>query len=568
MRLSFKTRINIVYFCAALAAAVIIARLFFIQVVRNDHYQSLANQQYAASFLENFDRGTIYFTEKNGNIISAATVKKGYQTAINPKALKNPEDAYFKLSAIIPTDKNFFMNKAFKKNDPYEIVAKHIDETTAVKIKSLKITGLSAYPESWRYYPFDNLGSHVIGFVGYKDDKLSGRYGLEMSYENLLKRDVSSVVSNSFAELFFDLKNLVVGDISGGDLILTIEPTVQTALEKNLEKIKEKYKAQTVGGVIISPKTGEIIAMSGKPDFNPNQYAKIKDFSAFMNPTVESVFEMGSIMKPLTLAAAIDNGSITADTEYVDRGFVDFGIARIKNHNGVARGKVNMQKVINESLNTGAVFAMQELGKDKFRDYMLKYGFGEKTGIELPQEAGNKIANIINNNRDVEYATASFGQGIAVTPIAMVQALSSLANGGLIMKPHIVKEESVRHLKNKIKEPQELRRVLKKETSETMSRMLVNAVDNALMGGAYKMEHYSVAAKTGTAQLVDGKGGYMDNEFVHTFFGYAPAFDAKFLILLFVSKPKGARYASDTLAGPFMDTTKFLLNYYEIPPDR
>ena len=461
------------------------------------------------------------------------------------------------------------MSKALKKDDPSEVLARRLDEATALKIKNLKMSGLNAYPESWRYYPFDNLAAHILGFVGYKNDKLVGRYGLELYYEPMLKRDASDSKINSFAELFFDLKKLIAGEITTGDVALTVEPNVQSMLEKNLEKTKEKYKAQTVGGMIINPKTGEIIAMSAKPDFNPNQYAKTKDFSIFMNPLVESVIEMGSIMKPLTLAASMDNGSITASTTYTDNGFLAFGPSRIENYDGKARGKADMQRVLNESLNTGAVFAMQKMGKDKFKDYMLGYGFGEKTGIELPQEAKSNISNITGGNRDIEYATASFGQGTAITPIAMTTALSTLANGGLLMKPHIVKEESIKGLRNRVASPQEVRRVLKKETAEEITRMLVNVVDNALVEGAYKMKQYSVAAKTGTAQLVEkGKKTYAEGEFIHTFFGYAPAYDAKFLTFLFIVKPQGAQYASNTLTEPFMDITKFLLNYYEIPPDR
>lgn len=569
MGLSFKAKIRIVYFFIFLLAVVIATRLFFIQIIKGDYYDNLASKQYNSSFLENFDRGSIYFTEKSGNRISAAIVKNGYQTEINTKFLEKPEEAYKKLSEIIAIDKDFFMSKALKKNDPSEILARRLDEATALKIKNLNIAGLDAYPESWRYYPFDNLASHVLGFVGYKNDKLVGRYGLELRYEQMLKRDASESKLNSFTELFFDLKKLIAGDITNGDIILTIEPTVQSMLEKNLEKTKEKYKAQMAGGMIISPKTGEIIALAAKPDFNPNQYAKTQDFSVFMNPIVENVIEMGSIMKPLTLAASMDSGSITASTTYTDKGFLVFGSSRIENYDGKARGLADMQKVFNESLNTGAVFAMQKMGKDKFRDYMLSYGFGEKTGIELPQEAKSNISNITGDGRDIEYATASFGQGIALTPIAMVVALSSLANGGLIMKPQIVKEESIKGLKNRVNAPQEIRRALKKETTEEITRMLVKVVDNALVGGIHKMDHYSVAAKTGTAQLVEGgEKIYSEEEFTHTFFGYAPAFDAKFLTFLFIIKPQGAKYASNTLTEPFMDITKFLLNYYEIPPDR
>src|SRR3989338_8763620 len=422
MNPSFKTRIRIVYSLISLIAIIIGTRLFFIQIVKGDYYDNEADKQYNAFSYEDFDRGSVYFTEKLGGRISAAIVKNGYKAEINTKFLANPEEAYEKLSEIITLDKDFFMSKALKKDDPSEVLARRLDEETALKIKNLKMPGLNAYPESWRYYPFDNLAAHVLGFVGYKDDKLVGRYGLELYYEDMLKRDASGAKFNSFAELFFDLKKLIAGEITAGDVILTIEPTIQSMFEKNLEKTREKYKAQIVGGMIINPKTGEIIAMSAKPDFNPNKYAKTKDFSIFMNPLVENVIEMGSIMKPLTLAASMDTGSITASTTYTDKGFLVFGSSRIENYDGKARGTVDMQRVLNDSLNTGAVFAMQKMGKDKFRNYMLGYGFGEKTGVELPQEGKNNISNIIGNNRDIEYATASFGQGIAVTPIAMTAA--------------------------------------------------------------------------------------------------------------------------------------------------
>lgn len=569
MGLNFKAKARIIYFLISFFAVVIVARLFFIQIVKGNDYKKEAGKQYNASFFDVFDRGSIYFTEKSGGRISAAIVKNGYEVEINTKFLANPEEVYKKLSEIITLDKDFFMAKALKKDDPSEVLARRLDEETAFKIKNLKIAGLNVYPESWRYYPFETLASHILGFVGYKEDKLVGRYGIESYYEAMLKRDAADLKRNSFTELFSDFRKLIARNANNGDVVLTIEPTVQSMLENNLGKIKEKYNAQLAGGMIIDPKTGNIIAMAGNPNFNSNQYAKIKDYSTFLNPLVENVIEMGSIMKPLTLAASMDIGSITASTTYTDNGFLAFGPSRIENYDGKARGIVNMQKVLNESLNTGAVFAMQKMGKDKFRDYMLRYGFDEKTGIELPQEGKNNIANIISGNRDVEYATASFGQGIAVTPVSMSVALSSLANGGLIMKPHIVKEESFRGFKNNITQPQEVRRVLKKETADEITRMLVAVVDTALVNGAYKMDHYSIAAKTGTAQLVEkGKKTYTEGEFIHTFFGYAPAFDAKFLTFLFVVKPQGAKYASNTLTEPFMDITKFLLNYYEISPDR
>jgi cell division protein FtsI/penicillin-binding protein 2 len=309
--------------------------------------------------------------------------------------------------------------------------------------------------------------------------------------------------------------------------------------------------------------------MSAKPDFDPNSYGENKNLNIFTNPLVEGVYEMGSIMKPLTVAAAINEGKITADTKYVDYGYIEMDTERIENFDGKAKGNATIQDVLNYSINTGAVFAMKKLGKEKFGDYLKNYGFGEKTNIDLPAEITGKIDNVIKSPREIEYATASFGQGFSTTPIAMAAALSSLANGGFLIKPYIVEKIKMQGLKDKENAPEIKRQVLKKETSEELSRMLTVVFDKGLLNGAYKMEHYSVSAKTGTAQTIKvGERGYLQDKYLHTFFGYAPAFDAKFLILLLLVDPKGARVASNSLSEPFADITKFLLNYYNIPPDR
>lgn len=569
MKEGFKARIGFVYWINLFFAAIIVTRLFFVQVVKKDFYDGKIDARQSSAAESGLKRGVVYFKDKNGNPVSAAVVKKGYQLVINPQALDNPKNAYDKISTLVNLAEEDFMAKAAKKNDTREVVMRKIEDEKADQIKKMAITGVSFEPNSWRYYPSGSLASHVLGFVGFKGNDLVGRYGIEKYYENFLSKKEESGGINSFLEIFKDVKGLISGGLPGGDIYLTIEPVIQSTLEKNLEKTLNKYGGGMAGGIIIAPKTGAITAMAAKPDFDPNQYAKVKDFSVFMNPLVENVFEMGSIMKPLTLAASMDSGSIKPDTIYEDKGFVNFGPAQIKNYDGKARGMVDMQKVLDESLNTGAVFAMQKMDKDKFSRYMLDYGLGEKTGIDLPNEVSGKVSNIVGNKREIEYATASFGQGIAVTPIEMTIALSTLANGGVLMKPQIVEEENAKGLVSKKSGPKEIRRVLKEETAEEITRMLVKVVDEALLEGKYKMEHYSVAAKTGTAQIVEhGKNSYQEGEYLHTFFGYAPAFDPRFLVFLFIYKPQGVRYAAHSLTEPFMDISKFLINYYEIPPDR
>lgn len=572
MKEGFKFRIRLIYLFVFLFGAVLTTRLFFIQVVKGSYYEDLANQQYIAPAGEYFDRGSIYFKEKNGQFFSAAVIKKGFQVVINPKILENSEDAYQKLSEIIKLDKNIFFKAAQKKDDPYEVIARRLDNETAKKISDLKIKGIDVFLENWRHYPAGTLASRILGFVGYKKDSLVGRYGLEQYYEEILSKGEKNNFINSFAEIFTDIKKSITNNSEKeeGDIVLTIEPTVQSLLEKTLEKAMEKYKSQLAGGIIIEPKTGKILAMAVKPDFNPNFYNEVKDLSIFINPLVENVFEMGSIMKPLTMAAGLDQGKITPQTTYENKGYVIIDGKRIENYDtNKYLGKRTMQEVLNYSLNSGAIFAMQQMGKEKFREYLINYGFGEKTGVDLPQEAAGMLSNMINSPREIEYATASFGQGIAVTPIEMASSLSSLANGGILMRPYVVEEIKIKEDKDIKIEPQVKRQVLKKESAEEISRMLVEVFDKALMDGIYKIEHYSVAAKTGTAQVIkEGEKGYEEGEYIHTFFGYAPAFDAKFLTFLFLVKPQGVKYASHSLSEPFVNITKFLLNYYEVPPDR
>jgi len=208
------------------------------------------------------------------------------------------------------------------------------------------------------------------------------------------------------------------------------------------------------------------------------------------------------------------------------------------------------------------------MGKELFSRYMQKYGIGEETGIEIPNETRGLTDNL-KSTRDVEHATASFGQGIAMTPIATVKALAALGNGGTLVSPHVVDrvEYDLGGSHKTYPDPEE--RVLKNETSEEITRMLVAVVDEALLGGTVALPKYSIAAKTGTAQIAKlDTGGYYEDKFLHSFFGYFPAYDPEFLVFLYTIEPKEARYASQTLTYPFIDTVKFLINYYEVPPDR
>ena len=318
----------------------------------------------------------------------------------------------------------------------------------------------------------------------------------------------------------------------------------------------------------MDPRTGDIVALASLPSFDPNDLSLVKNPAIFSNPLVEHVYEMGSIVKPLTMAVALDTGAVTPDSTYEDTGTMTLNGKTIGNYDGVARGQTTMQEILDHSLNMGAATIALKVGRDIFADYFQRLALGQKTGIDQPNEARGIIGNL-TTGRDIETATAAYGQGIAVSPIAMARALSALGNGGYLVEPHLVSSINREDGTVYAIETERSRQIFKKESTDQVTRMLVRAVDVALRGGRLKMEHYSIAAKTGTAQIADRTtGGYYSDRYTHSFFGYFPAYDPKFLIFLYQIQPKGTNYASDTLTDPFGELVNFLINYYDIPPDR
>ena len=569
MKSSFLARSRVILFFVILFSFALTAKLFLVQIVHGNAYSQDADRQYATPSSNIYERGTIYFSRKDGQLVSGATQTTGFKLAVDTTKLTDLENVYQKLSKIIDLSHDEFIQRASKVNDPYEEVANHLTKEKADAITSLKISGLSIFKEKWRFYPGGTLASHTLGLVGYKGYILGGRYGLERAYDDELARNTDSPYVNFFAEVFSNINNtLFKNQIREGDVVTTIEPTVQGFLEKKLFEVKERYGADSIGGIIMNPEDGAIYAMGVKPDFNPNDFSKVKQTSLFSNPLVENVLEFGSVVKPLVMAGALDAKVLTAATKYEDKGSVIVEKKEIFNFDKKARGVVNMQEVLNQSLNTGMVFVEQKLGKEKLREYLLAYGIKDKTGIDLPNETSGLVSNL-SSPREIEYANAAFGQGIALTPIEMIRALASLSNGGNLVTPHIVKY--IKYADGTYKQmtyPKVLTKITK-QTGEEITSMLVTVMDKAIKGGLGKLEHFSVAVKTGTAQVADNTtGGYYEDRHTHSFFGYFPAYKPKFIVFLYAVNPRGVEYAATTWTDTFLDITKFLLNYYEVPPDR
>ena len=569
MKSSFVFRVRIISGVVLLVAAVLIVRLYTLQIVHGEELSAKAERQYVRPDQNQYDRGSIFFKDKDGRLVSAATLKSGFTVALAPRSIEDIEATYVGISGILPVDRDTFFLRAGKRDDPYEEIAKRAEPEAAKAIDAMKLPGVNIYRERWRYYPGNSLAAHAIGFVGYDGDGYSGRYGLERFYEDTLARKNSGAYVNFFAEIFSNIKGSIAdGGSREGDLVTSIEPSVQLYLDGAVAEANRTWNSNLTGAVIMNPKTGEIYAMSLYPTFDLNNFKDAGSASVYANPLVEGVYELGSIMKPITMAVGLDTGAVKPETTYHDAGYIVLDKAKISNFDGKGRGTVPMQEILNQSLNTGATFVEQRVGNKRFADYLFRLGFDKETGIDLPHEGENLTENL-GSPRDVEYATASFGQGIAITPMTIVRALAALGNGGLLVTPHVVTEVRYQSgFSRKVGQEAPVR-VFKPETSEEISRMLVTVVDTALRGGTGKFVHHSVAAKTGTAQIAkEGERGYYDDRFLHSFFGYFPAFDPQFLIFLFTIEPKGVRYASETLTQPFLDTVKFLVNYYEVPPDR
>lgn len=562
-----RWRIRLILLIFLFVTLCIIFRLYSVQIINGEEYFLRAEHQHLSSASEIFDRGKIYFQTNDGDLIDAATIKNGYKIAINPKAITHLEDIYNNLGFFLDLDEEFYIKRAEKKDDPYEELSQRVPLDVGEKIKKLNINGVLVLNQNWRYYPGKELAAHSIGFTAFKGDKISGRYGLERFYENTLKRDSSNTFNNFFVEIFSKHKDSTSEKRLEGGIITTIDPLVQSFVEGEILNIEKKWQSKNIGIILMNPKNGEINSIALYPSFDLNKFNLVDNPAIYSNHLVENVYEMGSIMKPITMAIGLNEGVVTPETTYNDKGSLTLDTETIYNYDKRGRGVVSMQEVLNQSLNTGVAFVVRQLGNQTFAKYM-KQIFATKTGIDLPNEAAALVANLDSPN-DIEYATASFGQGIAISPINMIRALAILGNGGKLVTPHIGQKIKYDVGFSKIINYPEPVQILKPETSEEISRMLVSVVDDALRGGNVSLDNYSIAAKTGTAQIAKEKtGGYYNDRYLHSFFGYFPAYDPEFIIFLYHVEPVGARYASETLTEPFMNIVKFLINHYKIPGDR
>ncbi len=519
-------------------------KVYNLQIQEGEYYSARAvSQRRLAGFLEP-RRGSIYFTDRNGNAIPAA-ITKAYPVAFAvPSDIEDPELAAEALSGILEIDEAKLLPLLDKGDDPYELLKRKITNKQVEAIRELGIAGVYIDEEDSRLYPFNQLASQVLGFVGVtaESDYPSGRYGLEFYYESSLGGEFGRQEGDR-----------TINPVHGRDLHLTIDSNIQTRAEEILSNLVEKYSAESGMVIVQDPKTGGILAMGGYPSFDPNNYSDYR-IKSFLNPTIQTVYEPGSVMKVITMAAGLDSGKLTPDTTYYDSGSLTLDGRTIKNWDLKAHGKVTMTEVIEQSINTGAAHAGKLVGRDLFYNYLVDFGFGKETGIGLPGEVRGSLANLETSFRDINFATAAFGQGVSVTPIQMIGAFSAIANKGVLMKPYLIKDKA----------PSAVRRVISEEAAKQATEMMISAVRKATIA---QIPKFDIAGKTGTAQIPNFKQGGYTEEYIHTFIGFAPAFNPRFTILIRIDKPSGAPLAGLTVVPAFRELSEFILNYYNVPPD-
>jgi cell division protein FtsI/penicillin-binding protein 2 len=604
VREPIRVRVFRVFMVAVMV--VIVLRLFTLQIMQHGFYEALASGQHEI-FQELFpERGSIIVQDYQGDSEYKVATNNliGFVYA-DPRRVEEPEETAKQLAWILgiemrtceegdqedkesqedsedlesqeesedevcPSEYEIILERLSKSDDPYEPIMRGVEEEKLLALDEAALPGIYYIRESARHYPEEGMGGQVFGFVGSDDEgTMSGRYGVEGHFNE----ELSGTKGYLQSERDIAGRLIAVGDrsfepaVDGANVVLTLDRAIQYTACSKIKETVLKHEADSGSVVILNPLNGEVIAMCAYPDYDPANYSDVETIDIFNNPVIFDAYEPGSIFKAITMAAAVDSGSVSPASTYEDTGEVSIDVYTIKNSDEEAHGVQTMTEVLEKSLNTGVIYAMREMGRDVFQEYVQDFGFGEYTGIELWSESPGDVSTL-DEPSEIYPATASFGQGITATPLQMAVAFAAIANGGVLYEPHIVKE--IRYDDGSIEEtePREIRQVISEKASQLVSAMLVSVVERG-HGTQAGVDGYYVAGKTGTAQVPKTDGpGYEEDVTIGSFAGFAPASDPRFVMVVRVDRPRTVQWAESTAAPLFGELASFLLQYLEVPPER
>ncbi len=563
------TIIAVVFLIIALA---ITARLFVLQILEHNYYSTFALSTHEIYKRLYPERGQIFFVDsRDGKEYPAAINRQYYLLYAVPTEI--PEDQVASTTNALveilqyktDEEKNLLAQKLNKRDDPYEPIAKKLINETIEQIEAKKLPGIYSTPQTFRFYPEEELASNVLGFCRSDERGQSGSYGIEGYWDKVLagKGGFLSGQKGAFGNLLTLSNNTKVKAENGPDVVLTIDRNLEYQACAALKEGWTTFEAKSATLVVMEPKTGAILAMCSYPDFNPNKYSEIKDISAYNNTSIFTPYEPGSVFKPITMAMGIDLNLFGPQTTFTDPCERKIDGFTIRNAEDKCYGTITMTQVLENSVNTGMMWAEDKIGRERFADYVKRFGFGEKTGIETNTEMSGNISALEKKGK-IYAAVASFGQGISATPVQLAAAYSALANEGILPKAHIISElRWPDGTVEKTKTPEPIS-IVSPRAAKLVTGMLVSVVEKGHSTKA-RFDHYYMAGKTGTAQIA-GPGGYTE-ETNHTFAGFGPVNNPKIVAIVKYEMPQRA-WAESTATITFQKIMDYAIKYYGLPEER
>lgn len=559
-----NTRVRLIFLAIMLIFILIIAKVFYIEVIQYDKLSKLADSLWSRNLPITADRGNIY--DRNGKII--ATNITTTSLVFIPNQIVDKEAVARDISSILGADYEDILAHASKKTSIERVhpEGRQLSYEIAEAIDELDYDGVYLVKESKRHYPYGEVLSHVLGYVGIDNQGLSG---LELNYDDYLTGKDGAIKYFSDGKGHrLNLEEVYVAPQGGMNLTLTIDLDLQLTIEKELDNVIDMYDPEDALILAMNPKTGEILAMANRPAFDPNNYQDYSVETINRNLSIWKTYEPGSTFKIVTLAAALEEKEVNLfeDTFY-DSGSIRVENARIKCWKSGGHGAQTYLNVVENSCNPGFVTLGQKLGTNRLYNYVTRFGFGQKTGIDLNGESTGILFSL-DRMGPVETATTAFGQGISVTPIQQVRAVSAVVNGGELLKPYIVKTVSEPETDATIIENKKevISQVISKETSDMAKYALESVVANGSGRNAY-IENYRVGGKTGTAQKVEN-GVYLHGNYILSFISFMPTDNPEIVVYVAVNNPKGVSQYGGTVSAPIArNVLMSAIELYDIEPD-
>ncbi len=554
-------RLYVLFFLFIVALLSITARLFYWQVIAADKLAGLAQMQRTFSEMVPAKRGKIFSDDGSPLVIN----QRAYLVYAEPPNVQNLQQAISQLSGALRIDASTLSAQLSDKTKQWVPLAHKVDELAVERIKESSLAGIGFFDQSKRFYPEGSMAAHLLGFVGNNaKGEDQGYFGLEGYYDEQLRgrNGLREAETDALGHLILLGNRREIPVENGRDIYLTMDKTIQFIAESKLKEGIEKYQAKGGTVTVMDPKTGAILAMAAFPAYDPGEYF-VYPQEYYKNPIIASTYEPGSTFKVLVMAAALEKKAIPVTAKFQEDGPVRLGGYTIQTWDQKYHGAIDLSQILQYSSNVGMVYIQQQMDNDALLDAVTQLGFGASTDIDLQEETYVDLRER-DQWREIDFATLSFGQGIAVTPIEMVRAVAALANGGKIMRPYAVKQIITPEGKIVRTQPTVEKEMFSKETTAAVSEMMVAAVEHG--EAKYKRpKGFRIAGKTGTAQI-PVEGHYDSEKTIASFVGYGPVDDPKFIMLVTIHEPTTSSWGSETAAPLFFVIAKELLSYLGISP--